>query len=189
MKGEIHRGAERRFAPWKNGGGETAEILCMPEGAGYDDFRWRISTARVGQSGPFSRFPGVRRSLTVIEGGAMRLTFEDAPPLTVDPTTGPVSFPGDVACHAELLGPALLDLNVMVRAPFGVRVIAADHAAVPLPRGVERFLFARVALPDLGLERHDLQRIAVDAPVTPVDGAMVIDIVLEKEGVDLAVPG
>src|SRR5690606_386633 len=64
----------RQFRPWKNGGGETAEIAVSPAGAGFDDFDWRISTAIVAQSGPFSGFPGVDRVLTVIEGGAMELT-------------------------------------------------------------------------------------------------------------------
>ncbi|WP_367717417.1 HutD family protein [Nitratireductor sp. GISD-1A_MAKvit] len=182
MKGAVHRGAERRFAPWKNGGGETAEILCSPEGAGYDDFDWRISTARVGQSGPFSSFHGVHRSLTVIEGGAMRLTFDAAPPLMVGPETGPVCFPGDVACHAELIGPALLDLNVMVRAPFGVRVVAADTGVAPLGGAVERFVFARDALPALGLERHDLQQVPPEENVPPLGGALVIDITRQARG-------
>ena len=31
----IYPGAGRAFAPWKNGGGETAEILCVPQGAGF----------------------------------------------------------------------------------------------------------------------------------------------------------
>ena len=55
----------RQFRPWKNGGGETAEIAVSPAGAGFDDFDWRISTAIVAQSGPFSGFPGVDRVLTL----------------------------------------------------------------------------------------------------------------------------
>ncbi len=66
----IWRRAERVFTPWKNGGGRTAEILAMPEGAGLDGFDWRISTAEVAQSGPFSLFAGLDRWLTVLEGGA-----------------------------------------------------------------------------------------------------------------------
>lgn len=54
----IYRTADRVFRPWKNGGGETAEILAFPAGAGFDDFSWRISTAIVAASGPFSAFPG-----------------------------------------------------------------------------------------------------------------------------------
>lgn len=177
MTGRVHRAAERRFAAWKNGGGETAEILCVPEGAGYDTFLWRISTARVAQSGPFSVFPGVRRSLTVIEGGAMRLTFGDELPLTVGPGIGPVGFPGDIPCHAELIGPALLDLNVMVRAPYALQVTPADHGAPPVSHAVARYLFALTALSTPELARHDLCEMAPDAPVPPTPGAMLIDII------------
>lgn len=70
---EVFHRAARRFVPWKNGGGRTAEILASPAGAGLDDFAWRISTAEVATSGPFSLFPGVQRCLTVIEGGSLRL--------------------------------------------------------------------------------------------------------------------
>ena len=31
--------------PWKNGGGTTREVAVSPEGAGLDDFAWRISLA------------------------------------------------------------------------------------------------------------------------------------------------
>ena len=49
--------------PWKNGGGETAEIAVSPPGAALDDFDWRLSMARVETDGPFSAFPGIDRTL------------------------------------------------------------------------------------------------------------------------------
>ena len=54
--------------PWKNGGGTTAEVAVHPPGAGLDDFDWRISMADVAVDGPFSRFPGVDRTLVLAEG-------------------------------------------------------------------------------------------------------------------------
>lgn len=69
MTQSIYLASDRHFSPWKNGGGETAEILCHPQGAGFGDFNWRISTARVASSGPFSTFEGIDRILTVLEGG------------------------------------------------------------------------------------------------------------------------
>ena len=104
----------RRFQPWKNGGGETAEIMVSPLGAGFDDFDWRISTAIIAQSGPFSGFPGVDRVLTVIEGGAMELTVAGRPQ-HLDAGSDPFAFPGDAPASAVLTGPALLDFNVMAQ--------------------------------------------------------------------------
>jgi len=117
----IHRGAERRFAPWKNGGGETAEIVCYPSGAGMDDFGWRISTARVAQSGPFSSFPGVGRTLAVIEGGSLTLRLTGKI-LEVSADSAPVQFDGGTPCACTLNGAPVLDLNLMTRAPFAGRI-------------------------------------------------------------------
>src|SRR5690348_16103916 len=69
----IIRSSDYRRMPWKNGGGETVEVTIAPEGASLDAFDWRVSMARVASSGPFSRFPGVDRTLAVLAGGGMRL--------------------------------------------------------------------------------------------------------------------
>ncbi len=62
--------------PWKNGGGETVEIAVFPEGAGFKDFGWRISLASVASDGPFSAFPGIDRTLTVIDGVGIDLVVD-----------------------------------------------------------------------------------------------------------------
>ena len=64
----ILRAESYRRMPWKNGGGETTEIAVSPEGAGLDDFDWRVSMARVESSGPFSLFAGIDRTLAILEG-------------------------------------------------------------------------------------------------------------------------
>ncbi|WP_025031727.1 HutD/Ves family protein [Nitratireductor aquibiodomus] len=151
----IHREVERRFTPWKNGGGETAEIICVPSGAGFDDFDWRISTAKVSQSGPFSRFPGIVRVLTAIEGGAIRLHFDDGRIIDARPGNGPHAFPGDDACVAELLGESLLDLNLMVRTPLQGAVLQGGET-VETDDQLASYLFALKPLPALGLATYDL---------------------------------
>ena len=74
----ILRAENYRRMRWKNGGGETAEIAVFPEGAGLDEFDWRISMARVEAGGPFSRFPGVDRTLSILEGEGMVLESRGA---------------------------------------------------------------------------------------------------------------
>jgi uncharacterized protein len=100
--------------PWKNGGGETAEIAVFPHGAGLEDFGWRLSMARVAADGPFSSFPGIERTLTVLEGEGMRLTVDGVEHL-LTPESAPLRFPGDAPASAALLGGVVTDLNVMTR--------------------------------------------------------------------------
>lgn len=173
-----HPTASRRFTTWKNGGGETAEIVCQPEGAGFDDFQWRISTARVAASGPFSAFPGVMRSLTVLEGGPMVLRFAGTE-IRASPDAGPIAFRGDLDVHADLIGPPLLDLNVMTRAPFESRVRCASAPPPNGARAIEaRYLFALSDLPVLAMERLDLARISPHDALPALDrgAALIIDI-------------
>jgi environmental stress-induced protein Ves len=173
--GEIHRATERRFSAWKNGGGETAEIICHPAGAGFDGFEWRISTAHVAESGPFSRFPGTDRVLTVVEGGDMTLTLADGTTHRIGPGSSPFAFPGDVPCSAELHGPPLLDLNVMVRRPLRAEVLTEGQQPSP-GRCQAKWLFALRPLPDLHLRAHDLLELASDADMCVPKGALMIVI-------------
>ncbi|MDY6858959.1 MAG: HutD family protein [Pseudomonadota bacterium] len=175
----LHRAAERRFAPWKNGGGQTAEILSMPHGAGFDDFHWRISTARIAHSGPFSAFPGVSRSLTVLEGGPVTLEFADGSRITAGADSGPAVFSGAAPCHAVVPGGPLLVLNVMVRAPYACAVWRASAAACQPHAPVARYLLACADIPPLGMARHDLAALAPDLDVpegVTGDNGLIVDI-------------
>ena len=111
----VIRAGEYRRMRWKNGLGETAEIAVAPERAALDRFDWRVSMARVDEAGPFSAFPAVDRTLTVLEGAGMRLTVGGLAVAELTPRSAPFSFPGDRAAAATLLGGAVTDLNVMTR--------------------------------------------------------------------------
>jgi environmental stress-induced protein Ves len=111
----ILRAADYRVMPWKNGGGTTTEIAVSPEGAGLDDFDWRISMARVESSGPFSSFVGIDRTLSVLEGEGIVLDIAGRPPARLTASSAPLSFPGDVPTGATLIGGPITDLNVMTR--------------------------------------------------------------------------
>ncbi|TIU80633.1 MAG: HutD family protein, partial [Mesorhizobium sp.] len=104
-----------RVMPWKNGGGTTTEIAVSPDGAGLEDFDWRISMARVETSGPFSSFAGVDRTLSVLEGDGIMLDIAARPPARLTPASAPLPFPGDVPTRATLMGGPITDLNVMSR--------------------------------------------------------------------------
>lgn len=110
----ILRAAAYRRMPWKNGGGETVEMIVAPDGASFDAFDWRLSMAHVGAPGPFSQFPGIDRTLSVIQGHGLMLKLPSQD-VVLDRTTAPFAFPGDVAVDATLLDGPIDDLNVMTR--------------------------------------------------------------------------
>ncbi|RVD58769.1 HutD family protein [Mesorhizobium sp. M2D.F.Ca.ET.185.01.1.1] len=111
----ILRAAGYRVMPWKNGGGTTTEIAVLPDGAGLDDFDWRVSMARVETSGPFSSFAGIDRTLSVLEGEGIVLDIAGQPPARLTKASAPLAFPGDVPTGATLIGGPITDLNVMTR--------------------------------------------------------------------------
>lgn len=151
---KLIRFADLTPKPWKNGGGTTTEIAVSPEGAGFDDFDWRLSVAEVASDGPFSLFPGIDRTLTVIEGEGLVMTVEGRGMVTLTAASAPLSFPGDVPVSASLAKGPIRDFNVMTRrGRFGHQVTRHDLAAgrLALPQGDLRLVVALGA----GSIRHD----------------------------------
>lgn len=111
----ILRADQHKRMPWKNGGGETVEIAVFPEGAGLDDFDWRVSMARVDGDGPFSCFPSIDRTLAILEGAGIVLDIESQAPRRLVIGSEPHAFPADITTSAALIGGAVIDFNVMTR--------------------------------------------------------------------------
>ncbi len=111
----IIRAADCLVMPWKNGGGTTTEIAVAPEGASLSDFDWRISMAHVGQDGPFSSFPGIDRTLSVLTGAGITLAFGNGERIRLDRTSAPYPFAADRAVNGLLVEGPIDDLNVMSR--------------------------------------------------------------------------
>lgn len=101
--------------PWKNGGGETREIVVSPAGATLETLDWRVSLATVAEDGPFSVFKGVQRTLCVIHGSGIQLQTGDRAPVDLHVTSAPYAFDGEVATSARLIAGPIEDLNVMSR--------------------------------------------------------------------------
>lgn len=112
---KILRSADHKRMPWKNGGGETVEIAISPEGAGLADFDWRVSMATVASDGPFSVFPGIDRTLSILEGNGMRLLIEGRDPVLLTQESDPLAFAADIAVSATLPDGEITDLNIMTR--------------------------------------------------------------------------
>lgn len=103
-----------RAAPWKNGGGSTTEIAISPPGADFDNFDWRISLATITADGPFSSFPGIDRSLMLVDGDSLQLTLDGTRKVVLSAAQPLLWFPGEAAVSAQVSG-VTTDFNVMTR--------------------------------------------------------------------------
>lgn len=102
--------AERR--PWKNGAGQTRELLAWPSAEGW---QLRISVADIVAAAPFSTFPDTDRWIAVLTGDGIALSVDGfrAVELRAD-DEAMFGFAGESATSCELLGSATTDFNVMV---------------------------------------------------------------------------
>jgi uncharacterized protein len=104
----IIRFADLKQVPWKNGGGVTREVASNRQG---DAIVWRLSIADVTSEGPFSKFEGLRRILTVTQGQGMELVSETGK-LQAD-LAMPVVFDGGLDIVSRLKQGPLRDFNVI----------------------------------------------------------------------------
>ena len=114
---------------WKNGGGITCELMRAPADSTLETFEWRVSVATVQQGGSFSRFPGVDRSLAILEGKGLLLKLTpgnaeglDGQPvsaldtsLSLTPRAPIWRFQGETGVESSLIDGAIVDFNVMTR--------------------------------------------------------------------------
>jgi len=106
--------------PWKNGGGTTRELWIHPPGSTLDlGFQARISVAEVGTSGPFSPFPGVDRSLLLLQGQDFDIDFGPRGVQTLSSPLMPLSFPGEWPARGQLGCGPCRDFNVMTARSWG----------------------------------------------------------------------
>lgn len=94
---------------WRNGGGQTRELLTWPH---QGPWRLRISRADIGADGPFSAFPGVTRWFAVLHGKGVALTFDGRRQEVL--AGGPaLCFDGAQTPQCSLLAGPTQDLNLM----------------------------------------------------------------------------
>ena len=111
---EIFGPADFHEQPWKNGGGVTRELLRAPHPHVAGKFAWRVSCAAVAASGPFSEFPGIDRSLMLLDGDGFALRCGNSPEVVLAERGQMIHFSGDLPVHCRLLGGPSRDFNLMV---------------------------------------------------------------------------
>jgi environmental stress-induced protein Ves len=139
--------------PWKNGRGVTTELWRLER-----DGRLlvRLSRAAVVEDGPFSLFPGIERSLTVLSGPGFRLTGPGLD-LRCEPLV-PVAFPGDVPVTAtETNGQQSDDFNVMTaRSLPGPQVALARNDSLPAGGTLALYALGPCLMNGKAVNRDDL---------------------------------
>ncbi len=171
----LLRPADYRRMPWRNGAGRTAEIVVFPACAAPDAFDWRISIAEVTKDGPFSRFPGVDRTMVVVAGAGIRLDG-DGQAVSLTCLSEPYALSGDAEVGCTLLDGPVRDFNLMVRrgrARGQVTLIRGEGALVA-PAAVRLCYTATGAFEGL-LAGHAPLTIAADhALLVEADGGTVL---------------
>lgn len=121
--------------PWKNNAGTTAEIARDED---QDPYRWRLSLAPVLAAGPFSKFQGYQRLLSVVEGNGLLIRGKGGEKKLL---VGEVQhFAGDESTEASLCDGPIKDIGLIYR-PERVR---AEMKVVDFPRNRPRsFAFRR----------------------------------------------
>lgn len=111
----LDRGDYRRMR-WRNGQGWTTEVARHPDGPDAGDFDWRVSLADVEQDCAFSRYPGVDRSLLLVEGNGLELFFgADRPAALLRERGGVVRFDGAQDARCRLVDGPTRAFNAMTR--------------------------------------------------------------------------
>lgn len=167
------RFADYRVTPWKNGRGETREIASAAASVGSASVGsaavnsasvnavappdWRISMATVTEDAPFSRFPGVVRTLGVVDGAGIELTVAGRTQL-LGVGDEPAVFPGDVPASARPINGPVFDLNLMVNPTRTMGRMVGIPAGTHDLAGLSWFV---VALVDLELRINDREPLAL----------------------------
>lgn len=146
--------ADYTTMPWANGRGITTELIRVDGPAGL---RWRLSMASVVGDGPFSIFPSIERSLTVIMGPGFDLVGEGI--ALQARALVPIAFPGDVPLRAVGTGGMQSDdFNVMTARALPRPAVTLAHDGTELAAGGTLCLFALGPVEVAGrtLAWHDL---------------------------------
>jgi environmental stress-induced protein Ves len=98
--------------PWKNGGGLTREILRHPPEP--QPFDWRLSLATIDRPGAFSAFAGYDRTLVLVRGDGVNLTFGSSGHSCLASPGACVAFDGACPTVCTLPGGPSSDLNLIV---------------------------------------------------------------------------
>jgi uncharacterized protein len=189
------RFAEYRVTPWKNGKGVTREVASSAVSVGAASSGsvsagsgappdWRISMATVTGDAPFSSFPGVVRTLGVVDGAGIELTVEGRSRL-IRVGDEPEVFAGDVPASARPLEGPVFDLNLMVNPARTMgRMLPVASGAHDLA-GLSWFVVALVDGLELRInDRNPLALPRLDTAKLDLRAGPLVRLTLSRSGAD-----
>ena len=109
----IIRHSDLAVSRGANGAGTTRQVAAEPEGSTIDSFDWRVSIADVVRECSFSAFPGIDRTILLVEGRVMVLAINGVE-CRLEPLA-PVRFGGEAEVTCSVPDGPTRDLNVMCR--------------------------------------------------------------------------
>lgn len=114
---QIYFPSSYRTMPWRNGLGQTIELLRenLP---GSSNFAWRLSIADVVSDGLFSDFSGYDRTLLLLQGQGLTLNHYNGKQDQLVEYLQAAHFQGDNKSYAKLLDGPIKDFNVISRRDF-----------------------------------------------------------------------
>ena len=150
--------------------------------------------ATVASHGPFSTFPGIDRTLAILDGDGLELSIGDGKPVRLTTASAPYGFPADAPCRGRLLGGPVIDLNVMTRRGLFSHAVARLRLQGPCPIAAGSAtvlvvcLEGKIVVDGVVLGRHDVAVLKGDAALDPGPGttaavALVITITSATEQV------
>lgn len=114
MNAHLYGPQTFRQVGWKNGRGQTTELLAWPRPEAYE---WRLSMAPVNEDGAFSDFAGFQRTLILLRGNGLHLTHDANDTQVLRQRFDIARFDGGARTFAQLEDGPILDFNLMVRTP------------------------------------------------------------------------
>lgn len=130
----IVRAGEGRETLWRNGRGRSWHLAASTDGTDKQDFDWIVSIAILDGEQPFSAYPGVHRTLSIIGGVGMRIAM-DGREFELTTETGPLAFEGELQVLGRALGgEPVKDFNVLTNrsraSHVSTRVVIAGRTEV-----------------------------------------------------------
>lgn len=170
--------------PWKNNLGHTREIAAQASTTG-DGFRWRVSIAEVDSAAPFSIFPGIDRTIALLQGTGFVMTLDDGQVHALTTLFTPFAFAGEAQVAVTPCGGPTRDFNLMVRRAEarggvaawhrpGVHVLGADVVLVYCARG-------QLATPEGPLTAGGAWRTAAPEPITLANDTVALIVTVKPQ--------
>jgi environmental stress-induced protein Ves len=137
MSAKLLRRSTYNRKPWNNGGGMTQDVWLWPGAASQDGFDIRLSLASIDTDGPFSSFPGIDRTITLVGGASFVLDFGDTGEHRME-MLQPFSFDSVQTPSSRLNEGAASAFNVMTRQGRWTHQVSIVHGGEPLDLPVPR---------------------------------------------------